>query len=620
MLHFSGFVLFLFFTKSINAECYEKLTYGNYEENYEEDSNIASEEIICTNVNSIQDIVYSFQRESYEQNLVITNSNILTINPSELSQFVTINKLFINGQHVRNILPGAFSGLISLEELHLNNNNLTKIGNGVFNSLHHLQILNLEHNKIRWIEIFAFMGMSNLQHLYLSDNNISIIDNGTFVKLHTLTSLNVSQNPLQQFPFNDLSGIKKLHLSNTKLSRIDQDLSNLSLNVFDMSYCQLSSIDFAYFPQVDVLYLSHNEIVVLKNCEMINASNILLDYNQIKNIDGCFDGDELDLSHNRIEVLKTLRPEFKFLDFSYNKISKLESCVFCNLTSLEQLNLRHNIISKINPDLFRNLKNLHLLDLSQNHIEEFSYGLFDSLINLVSLNISNNKLINLNCLHFLPNLRNLYFDNNLISTFDSKELIQHLPKLEFISFNLNPLSCRELVSIVHYLQTSEIAISEGYSYDIENVRGMACTKSETLLPSAENFVRNFENSLKTISFKNITQNLQKSMSDSLENMKILTNFNTSDFSQFFNKGFSQSSFFKYFENYKLMTYNLNESKTEKLISQPMQENSDTKIFVFSFIIQIVTLLALIFIIYLKFTFFKNMSAHKKIEMSQLELC
>ncbi|XP_008199908.1 leucine-rich repeat-containing protein egg-6-like [Tribolium castaneum] len=625
MLYFLSLLLIIFFINKTNAECHQDDAYNEYYHRgriyyngYNQRNDIPKEEILCTNLSSIQDIFYSFQTGSYEQNLVIAGSNITTINPSELAQFSTINKLFLNGQHVENILPGAFTGLVSLQELHLNDNNLTKILNGVFNSLHSLILLNLKNNKIRRIETFAFMGMSNLKQLYLNRNNISVIDNGTFEKLHMLTNLDVSHNPLKQFPFGDLSEINELQLSKTELNGIDHDLSNLSMNLFNLSYCHLSTLDFAYFPQVKNLFLSHNQILVLENCQKLNATNVRLDYNKIKNTDESFNSIRLDLSHNEIGILKTLKPNSEILDFSYNNISKLESCVFCNLTSLQQLNLRHNIISKINPNLFRDLQNLEALDLSQNQIEEFSYGLFDSLISLVSLNISNNKLIQLNYLHFLPNLRNLYFDNNLITAFDSKELVQHLPKLALISFNSNPLSCKELVAVVHYLQTNKITIIEGYSYDLENVRGVACTKSNTSSPSVQNFIQNFENSLKSISFKGMIQNLQKSVSDSLEKMKILTDFNNSNFVQYFEKGFTQSNFFKYLENHKFITYNLNGSKSEKLIAQPTREVADNKVFVVSLIIQIVMLLALMFIIYLRLSS-KNV-AHKKIEMSQLELC
>jgi Leucine-rich repeat (LRR) protein len=233
--------------------------------------------IICSNLYSLGQMSYSYVAQEYEQFLVITESNISAIYPTQLSSFSTITKLYLSQLHIIDISPGSFTSLTRLRELYLNDNELSQLSNGVYNNLHRLEILNLTNNKIQQIENRALIGVSSLIQLHLRNNNISALDNNMFEMLNHLEFIDISQNPLEEFPF----------------------MSNSSIKVFNLSSCQISTANFSYFPKTEELDLSNNKIDTVEDCQLLDTFSVNLDNNQITTIGNFRDLSHLSLAHNK---------------------------------------------------------------------------------------------------------------------------------------------------------------------------------------------------------------------------------------------------------------------------------------------------------------------------------
>ncbi|XP_068899691.1 platelet glycoprotein V-like [Tenebrio molitor] len=557
--------------------------------------------ITCYYIFSLEQFNYSYQDKPYDQYLKIENSTLPTLKQSAFVRFSTITKLYLSSLGIETILPGAFNGLTAIKELYLDHNELSELSKGVYNSLHRLEVLTLNDNKIQKIESLAFMGADNLVELCLRNNKITTIEDEMLKTQKRMKYLDLSGNPLVQFSLKGLSHVDTLNVNSTQLSEIDEDLSSLRVKWMDLSSSQFTTVNFSTFPKLDELYLSHNQIESLANCQVLEAIDVRLDNNRIKTINETFrDISRFYIRHNELEVLRdSLFNKSKSLlvaDFGFNKISTVEKFAFRNLTSLDLLDLQHNAISRIDPVLFRDLHHLTLLDLSNNLITEFQYGTFDSLSNLRILNISDNRLVSLHQYTFgsLLNLRNLHFDNNQISTVNVDDLTYHLPSLRVVSLDNNPWRCKDLVIVRNSFRKSKVVISSGESYDVENFHGIACQN---------------DNSVSTVT------------PDSKIERFFNEDFGNSTFYRYFDKDFAHSRFFKFFESFH-DTEHLNETQMEKFTAVDVAPNKyDNNVLVFSTVVQVLILAVMLFGFYFMVDFLKKVNHSKQLEtMSQTEVC
>ncbi|KAM9332657.1 uncharacterized protein KZ484_017761 [Pholidichthys leucotaenia] len=156
----------------------------------------------------------------------------------------------------------------------------------------------------------------------------------------------------------------------------------------------------------------------------------------------------LDLSANKL--LKIEASDFRNLcvliqlDLNRNNIKHIDSCAFANLTALEKLNLNNNQLMKLEENVFAGLSCLVELRINSNHIKQVESTAFKSLTSLSFLDLSHNKLQQITnaylILQHLPNLKELVFKNNGLTTFRSDELTNSSLALKALDLSQNSFS------------------------------------------------------------------------------------------------------------------------------------------------------------------------------------
>ncbi|GFT44865.1 uncharacterized protein NPIL_660601 [Nephila pilipes] len=123
------------------------------------------------------------------------------------------------------------------------------------------------------------------------------------------------------------------------------------------------------------------------------------------------------------EYLKIKKSEMDFLS------SKLVVIEFVNTKTL-----------RIESNAFKDFKKLESLRVSKGAVKSIEANMFPD--NLLSLTLSGNKLKSIpsDLLESLPNLVNIYLENNLIVSFDEASFGK-LPTLQYIKIEGNPIKC-----------------------------------------------------------------------------------------------------------------------------------------------------------------------------------
>ena len=478
---------------------------------------------------------------------------------------------------------------------------MTELASGIYNSLHQLKILSLTHNKIQKIEKFSLMGLAKLEELHLKNNSLSVVGKDLLAMLGMLKYLDLSENPLVSIYPVSPKNLHVLKLSKTSLSKLSGNWSSLKIDRLDLSFSDFVEADFTNFPVTENLDLSHNEIVSVSHCELLKARNVKLSNNYIREVSGTFVGlSVLNLSNNNLRNLTNFSfnntGKLQAVDFSYNKISTIRKNVFRKLDTLQQLHLQHNEIVKINTILLQDLTNLKVLNLSHNKIQDLQFGTFDRLSNLQILDISYNELTDLHQYTFtaLSNLQFLHFENNKISSLNEVDLKHHLPRLQVVDLDKNLWQCKDLVQIYSVLQAMKVMIVPGFTFDVENFRGISCQN--------DNEVTGTEYDVEATSGETMVKNLQQSLDEAIKNSTLV---------RFFNEDFGNSSFFKFLNNYEASLEKrevLDEKYMEKLTSSVVQEvpeNYRDKIFVAVVVVQVIVLALLLLVVCLILKYLKR---------------
>lgn len=217
-------------------------------------------------------------------------------------------------------------------------------------------------------------------------------------------------------------------------------------------------------------------VVVIKyvqNCGVktfYNNSVTVVGVKGLNTIDGCFEPKDSLVNISYIQIVNESVPIIyedainnlpNLVDILLDSdgIRELRSGCFKNLTNLKFIRLKHNNISRISNGVFENLP-IKELDLSSNNIETIHPDAFDSMTNLNSINLNDNRIKQWSNGWFkrTPNLYNLHFENNLITTIPSKAF-ENLKGEHYISFlNLN-------VSTNLYFDNNKIRVIEDLAFD-----------------------------------------------------------------------------------------------------------------------------------------------------------
>ncbi|KPM09205.1 leucine-rich transmembrane protein 2, partial [Sarcoptes scabiei] len=243
-----------------------------------------------------------------------------------------------------------------------------------------------------------------------------------FGSLNILFNLNLSSNSISEIKENAFEGLLQLLRLNMSHNRIEQ-LHPDSFNTL----VSLRSLD-----------LSHNQIIQLDNTTHSIFGHLL-------------SIDELDLSNNRISLIKDqsfpyspwIPYKLRKLDLSYNTLPILTSHFDNGLNKLEWLSLQGNIINEIHPNTLGNMTRLRYLDLSKNDLRRVLQGTFlPPMKELKELDLSQNKLKSLISQEIkqMQSLNKLNLRSNKLSQIDLN-LIEMVKRNLTLVFKDNYLHC-----------------------------------------------------------------------------------------------------------------------------------------------------------------------------------
>lgn len=352
---------------------------------------------------------------------------------------------------------------ISLHIKHLNGSFLPDRSFTKFKEITDLHLKNLG---IRYISEGAFEELNNCKAIYLTDNRLSSLLPGVFIRLNKLMTLDLSYNAIKNLNYVLLNTSKDmaLNLSHNEIDFVDGLIT-------EEKFLRVSSLD-----------LSFNNIFNI-NFDQVSGSmtNLDLSHNSLSRIIGCiYKISKLVLSHNYIKSLENnclnQSQEMRYLDMSHNQISSLNFQTFPDNFGINVLLLQYNIINNISSGAFSNLIKLETLNLSNNRIDFLPIGSFENLGNLRTLDLSNNflKKLNLNIFNSFKSLKEFYINDNAITDFHYRKLLDRFPKLQSISLYNNNLSCDYLIQMLFHLDTNSVNFVHGTTKYSENIHGIPC--------------------------------------------------------------------------------------------------------------------------------------------------
>ncbi|CCE65849.1 hypothetical protein TPHA_0N00680 [Tetrapisispora phaffii CBS 4417] len=285
--------------------------------------------------------------------------------------------------------PANVTEAYKLVSLELQRNFIKKVPTSISNLIN-LTILNLQCNSLEKLPK-GFTKLKNLQLLDLSSNNFveypEVVNGCT-----NLLQMDMSYNKMYSLPnsMNQLIKIAKINFSHNKLTAVG-DLSGMKC--------------------LRTLNLSNNRITVIKT----NASNL----------------QNLMLSDNRISTFDDTLPKLRALDIQENPITSIPYKDFypMNMTSLT---LSKAKLASIPGELFSKLSRLEKLDLSQNNLTKLPSEI-SNLNKLIYLSVARNKLEGLPAeFSQLKNLRTLDLHSNNI-----RELVPGCYDIEITYLNIS---------------------------------------------------------------------------------------------------------------------------------------------------------------------------------------
>ncbi|XP_032684432.1 leucine-rich repeat-containing G-protein coupled receptor 4-like [Odontomachus brunneus] len=350
---------------------------------------------------------------------------------------------------------------LPIASLDLSNNEIAEIREATLNDLPAgLTDVNFLGNKIHriWSEVIE---NEHLKSLNFKDNLIEEIEDNAFgkTKLH---GLYLVDNQLESLNF---------------VSTLPKTLTDLVLNgnriisVPDGVFTKLSRLIY--------LYLEDNKIETLRN----------------NTFQGLMSLHKLMLMRNRVTTIEPAAfkslTALRVLDLSHNSVNNLHNGTFAELTALKELNLAWN---KITEASFANLPStLNFLYLNDNEIERLEEGSFVRTPRL-SLSLTGNRISSIARSAFdLPTLRDLYLNNNNLTTIDgdSYEGLGHLRRLWLSENDITEIrkgSCKNLGSL--YI----LDISRNPFHKLENgaLYGLNTTPMESSLYIYENNLKEMQ--------------------------------------------------------------------------------------------------------------------------------
>lgn len=384
------------------------------------------------------------------------------------------------------LAPGSFRQLVELRELTIEYCKIGNLSDSAFTGLRELRNLTIRTHNADWSAISleitpsAFSrDVQNLERLDLSENNMLVFPEGALCSLRNLEYLNMTGNRMR-----DVS-----HFQFSTAHRHPTEKCGDNLLVLDLSRNFIDTLPpnlLTSLRRLQKLYLQENGLNSVADRALEGLSSlttIRFSDNQLTSLPPELFSDSKDLkeiylNNNTITVLApglfSDLTQLLVLDLSYNELTSdwINTSTFSGLKRLVYLDFSHNRVSKMEIALFRDLHNLQILKMQDNFIEHIPENVFSSLINLNTLTLSNNRLTNIESYSFtgLQVLSVLSIDSNRITKIHPHAL-RNCSSLQDLHINGNRLDVVP-IALKEIPQLKTLDLGENLIVSIENASFM----------------------------------------------------------------------------------------------------------------------------------------------------
>ncbi len=403
--------------------------------NLNEDINVLSFDFLTTNT----DIINSFKglNQFTEVNLNDCGINSIDINSFNL---LNVTKVEVNDNQLTDIL--WINNLPNLTNFSATNNLISNIEEEIINPTK-INTLDLSGNLIDNVAFLSVANFPKLKNLSLANNNIISINE--LFKLSTIENVDLSNNFITTLPAltqTTLPSIKVLNLANNNLTKI---------------------IDFKDNDSLSDLILHNNEITEIVNSfsEMDNLSRITWfdyeneKYNDINRIENSF--------INTPKLLFYLNEDINVLSFDFLTINTDIINSFKGLNQFTEVNLNDYGINSIDINSF-NLLNVTKVEVNNNQLTDILW--INNLPKLGSFSADNN-LINISITDINSNLiKNLSLVGNQIN---NVEFLSKMPKIEILDLGFNNVVLDNFNLLSNFVNLKEIYLNDN---NISSVNGI----------------------------------------------------------------------------------------------------------------------------------------------------
>lgn len=394
--------------------------------------------------------------------------------PGSFRQLIELRELTIEYCKIGNLSDSAFTGLRELRNLTIRTHNTDwstmslEITPSAFSrDVQNLERLDLSENNMLVFPEGALCTLRNLEYLNMTGNRMRDISHFQFSSAHrhptekcgdNLLVLDLSRNVIDTLPPNLMSGLRrlqKLYFQGNGLNSIaDRALEGLiSLTTVRFSDNQLTSLPpelFSDTKELKEIYLNNNTITVL-------APGLFSDLTQLLVLDLSFNELTSDwINTSTFSGLKRL----VYLDFSHNRVSKMEIALLRDLHNLQILKMQDNFIEHIPENVFSSLSNLHTLTLSNNRLTTIESYAFMGLQVLSVLSIDSNRIskIHPHALRNCSSLQDLHINGNRLD--EVPLALKEIPQLKTLDLGENLIVSIENASFMTMEQMYGLRLTE----------------------------------------------------------------------------------------------------------------------------------------------------------------
>jgi Leucine-rich repeat (LRR) protein len=363
-----------------------------------------------------------------------SNNRIDSVARKAFSTNNRLKVLDLSYNSIKSLPSELLVNLQLLKAVNLSHNLIQSVDSATFQQLTRV-VIDLSYNGIKSLPRSTFVECNMISKLDLTHNMLEKIDGEAFID-SDLGIMDLSFNRftnLSHVPIGDLAAIQVLNVSYNNLAAVNKKSFHLRPNVrlyelavIDLSHNKLTEVSgsmFEKFASLRYLNMSHNEIRRIGFGSFGNVPTLLeidLSHNRLRDVSsigGLFSLNVLKLQFNQLKSVPSIPVALNYLSLEANVIETIPCSSFPAINSLLSLVLRNNSVSSVDSDSFCNLLTLNRLDLTSNNITDLPMftAALQKLSSLQTLELGDNGIASIasaNAFGYLPTLFNLNLSGN----------------------------------------------------------------------------------------------------------------------------------------------------------------------------------------------------------------